>query len=271
MKPRPLQRGKGTSMLVFGVPGAGKTRLIGSGGRPLILRPPVDHTDSIELPSDAMEMVIEDWAGMLEAFQFIQQGGHEDFDWVWLDSISLFQDMGLDDIMADAIARKPARAIERGGQKIPEFGPDQGEYKTNFDRIAKWVRDMAGLADAGLINFGLTAHPFEWYDPVAEEDLWAPWVQGRGMSPKICGYMNVVAYLREVRKKDGGSVRVLMTDAEGFVGKDQYDAFPELNNGSHGIVDPTMPKIMKAIKDARGDGAASTKKSAPKRRRKKAA
>lgn len=267
-KPQPLRRGKGISMLVYGVPGAGKTRLLGSAERTLVIRPPVDHTDSIETPGNVKELVVSDWSGMLEAFQYLQQGGHEEFDWVWFDSISLFQDLGLDDIMADAIAKKPTRAIERGGQKIPEYGPDQGEYKINFDRVAKWVRDMTGLADAGLINFGITAHPFEWYDPIRQEDVWAPWVQGRNMSPKVCGYMNVVAYLRVVRRKDGSTVRVLLTEAEGFVGKDQYSAFPTLKNGDAGIVEPTMAKVMSAIETARGTKApGATKKATAKRRR----
>lgn len=260
-------------MLVYGVPGAGKTRLIGSAPRTLIIRPPMDHTDSIQDPGNVQEMVVTDWSSMLEAFQFVQQGGHEEFDWVWLDSISLFQDMGLDDVMSDAIARKPMRAVERGGVMIPEFGPDLQEYKVNMERLAKWVRDMSGMADSGLINFGITAHPFEWFDPVKDESVWAPWIQGRNMSAKVCGYMNIVAYL-EVVRKDEETFRVLLTDAEGFVGKDQFDCFPELRSGKHGIVEPTMDKVVEAIgssrnKTARKKPARKKNTTAASRRRKK--
>lgn len=231
---RSLQRAtsaKGICVMVFGVPGAGKTRFIGTGPKTLIIRPPVDHTDSIELPAEVDEVVVTSWNEMLEVYQHLQQGGHKDYEWVWLDSISLLQDTTLDDIWRDTLARRPDRAA---------FGLDQGEYGRNMERLQRWTRDMHGLTDLGQINFGLTAHPFEWYDPVKEEDVWAPYIQGKNMSPKICGYMHIVAYLAEVRRKDKPSRRVLMTSADGFVGKDQI-GIPEK------IADPTMPKLISEI------------------------
>jgi hypothetical protein len=264
-RPQPLDRGKGGfCILVYGVPGAGKTRFAGSGDRTLIIRPPVDHTDSIPADADVQEWVIDDWSGMLEAFQFLQQGGSEDYDWVWLDSISLIQDALLDDVMVDAIARKPARSVEKGGIRVPEFGPDQGEYKINFDRINKWVRDMVGLAKMGHFNFGITAHPVEIWDPIREEELWAPWVQGKNMSNKICGFMNLVAYLQEVRREGKPTQRLLLTEAPGFVGKDQFQALPELKSGRRGLVKPTVPELTKAIDAARGP--ARKRKKTKKRR-----
>lgn len=242
VNPQPLSAMKGVAMMVYGIPGAGKTRLIGTGESTLIIHPPTDHTDSIQLPADVEEVVVEDWSKMLEVFQWVYGEAHEQYNWIWLDSISLFQEHGLDDVFADAIARKPERA---------QFGPDKGEYGINMNRLAKWVRDMVALAKVGQINFGITAHPFEWWDPTKEEDVWAPYVQGKNMSPRICGYMNIVAML-QVNERDGEDPqRVLTTDAPGFVGKDQFDCFPQLKSGRHGIIDPTMPKIESAIKSAR--------------------
>lgn len=242
MEPQPLSRTKGIAMLVYGIPGAGKTRLISTAPRTLIVRPPIDHTDSILLRDNVAEMVVTGWSDMLEAFQYVQQGGYKNFDWVWLDSISLFQDTGLDDVFADAVARKPSRA---------EYGPDKGEYGINMDRLAKWVRDFVGLAKDGAVNFGVTAHPFSWYDPVKQEDVWAPWVQGKNMSPKICGYMNVVAHLAVAQRNGKPPQRVLLTDAEGFVGKDQFDAIPALKSGRHGLVEPTMEDVTRVINASR--------------------
>ena len=128
-----------------------------------------------------------------------------------------------------------------------------------MNRLQKWVRDMVGLANDGKLNFGITAHPFEWWDPVREEDVWAPYVQGKNMSPKICGYMNLVAYYAVVRREGKPPSRVLYTDADGFVGKDQYNAFPELKSGKHGLVNPTLADLEQAIKKA--------KKPQPSRRR----
>lgn len=244
-EPRPVTASRGVSVMIYGVPGAGKTRLIGTGPRTLILRPPTDHTDSIASGADVEELVVDDWASMFEVFQSLQQGELE-YEWVWLDSISLFQDHGLDDVFADAVARKPARA---------EYGPDKGEYGINMQRIGKLVRDMVGLASAGQFNFGLTAHPFEWWDPIQETDVWAPWIQGSNMSPKLCGYMNIVAVLQEVRRRDSDgdqpSQRLLLVDAPGHVGKDQLGCFPALKSGRHGFIDPTMGDVIEAIEASR--------------------
>lgn len=257
MEIRELRKGKTIKMLVFGVPGAGKTRLAGTGENTLIIRPPTDHTDSIVDGDTVRECVVEDWADMYEIFRLLQQGDGTEFDWVWLDSLSLFQDFGMDSVMLDAMTRRPDRAdaaLSTPDDPVPTYGPDQGEYKINFDRIAKWCREMIGVAETGAFNFGITAHPFEWYDPVKEETVWAPWIQGKGMSPKISGYMNVVAYLDVVRIEpddEDGEVeerRVLLTDAPGFYGKNQLGKFPRLSNGSVGLVEPTIPKVVEALR-----------------------
>lgn len=235
------RRGRGgVCMFLYGLPGAGKTRLIGSGPKTLILRPPTDHTDSITLPADVDEMELADWAGLLEVFQWMQQGGADRYEWVWLDSITLMQEYGLDDVFQAAIDRQPHRA---------QYGPDKGEYGINMSRLGKLVRDTVGLAKAGHFNFGMTAHVMELHDPVNDTELWAPQVQGKNMSHKFSGYMNIVAYLQ----KDDKGKRLLLTDAEGFVGKDQFDCFPELKSGRHGLVNPTMKDVDAAIKKARGN------------------
>lgn len=269
-QPQPVSIGKGTVMMLYGVNKVGKTRLIGGGKRTLIIRPPDDHTDSIEPGSDAQELVLTEWSEMFETFTWLQQGAHKDFDWVWLDTISLMQDRLLEDIMSDALMRRPDRGEDKGGTVVPTYGPDQGEYKTNFDRLAKWVRDMTGIAKAGAFNFGITAHPFEWYDPTKEEEIWTPWIQGKNMIPKICGYMNIIAYLQKTEdEKKGTSQRVLLVDAPGFLGGDQLDCFPELKSGRHGIVEPTMAKIESAIKKSPKRSGDASPAAKPKRKAKK--
>lgn len=271
VEPQPLGRGKCPAVMLFGVPGSGKTRFIATGGHNLIIRPPSDHTDSIESDADVTELVVSDWARMLEVFQWGQQGGFNEFDWVWLDSISLIQDHLLEDVLADAIARKPARAMNKGGVMVPEYGPDKGEYKINMERINKWVRDMVALAKEGRFCFGITGHPIEWYDPEKEKDVWAPWIQGKQMIPKICGFMNVVAYLSKVEREDKPPVSVLLTEADGFYGKDQFQAMPELKGGRRGMVSPTLDSFTDAIRKSRKTSPAAKKKTTKKPARKRPA
>lgn len=246
-------------MIVYGIPGSEKTRLLGS-GKTLIIRPPSEHTDSISLPTDCREVVVQDWADMFELFREIQQGMHKEYDWFALDSITLTQEIMLEDVLGDAIARKPTRAIDKGGTMIPEHGADQGEYKVNMDRLSTWTRNMVGLAKEGKFHFAMTAYPVEYWDPDIEANVWAPDVRGKNMIKKICGYMNTVAYLKKSKKEGGVTLTV---DSDGFIGKDQFNMFPKLKSGRHGLINPTLDDIVEAW--------AKTRKPATRRRKPAAA
>lgn len=268
VKPQKLRQGQGVCMLLFGFPGVGKTPLIGSSEvKTLIVRPPTDHTTSIRSPHNVQELVVPDWAGMYEAKRYAQQEGWKEFEWVWLDSLSVFQDFGLRDCLQDAVIRKPSRSVKKGGETIPELGADKGEYGTNMDRITAWIQDMCGFAAEGKFNFGIVCHPEEWFNPVTDETVLAPWIRGKGMIMKICGYMNIIAYLQEVQRDGKDPQLQLLTNAPGFYGKDQYGAFPKLKSGRRGIIAPTMAKVNDAIAAARvGSGTSSPSQAAPKKK-----
>lgn len=260
--PQSLDRSKGIAMIVYGIPGSEKTRLLGS-GKTLIIRPPSEHTDSIELPTDCEEVIVQDWSDMFELYREIHQGLWKEYDWFALDSITLSQEILLEDVLGDAIARKPTRAIQKGGLMVPEHGADQGEYKVNMDRLSKWTRDMVALAKEGKYHFAMTAYPIEYWDPDVEKEVWAPDVRGKNMIKKICGYMNTVAYIKQVKKEGKGAQVILTVDNEGFIGKDQFNMFPKLKSGRHGIVDPSLDDIVEAW--------AKTRKPATRRRKSTAA
>jgi len=238
---RPVSDREHVCMLVHGDVGTGKTSLIGSGGKEyktLILRPPVDHLQPIR-HSGCSEWVMQNWTDCFEALEYCRHEGME-WDWVWLDSISLWQDVGLDDIWQAAIDRKPSRR---------DYGPDKGEYGINMGRIGEFVRHMVG---PDLFNFGITAHSEDLPDPMSYDGdvKRLPWIQGKGMISKVSGYMNLVGYLDVRTREIRGEVRhqrVLHTQkTELYYAKDQFDAFP---NGQ--MINPTMPKIMEAINEAR--------------------
>jgi hypothetical protein len=230
------------NMLIFADPGAGKTTLIGTGGKQLktlLIRPPFDHVDPI-LGSGVKETIVRDWTEMLDVQEYLRHEG-EEWDWVWLDSISLFQDAGLDDRFAAAVENKPSRANQ---------GPDKPEYRVNMWRLEQWVRHTVG---AELFNLGITAHPF-WMTSQSKEDpdevveKLMPWIQGKSMPQKICGYMNIVGYYEVSPTKDNPERRMLYTKGNNrYYAKDQFDAL-----GKNGVmVDPTMPQIAKALEGKR--------------------
>lgn len=250
---QPVARSKHARVCIYGDPGVGKTRLIGtSPGRVLLISPPTDHADSL-LPGDKERVerrTVADWDGMWNTLDYLRHEG-DNWDWVWLDSVSLMQDHLLDDIWETVVREKPHRA---------RYGLDQGEYGINMFRIGQWMRHIVG---PDSFNFGFTAHAIQLLpsdDPEADRKL-MPWVQGKMMSPKLCGYMNQVLFMEVAKIGGKDDRRVLRTHAsERYYAKDQFD----MDQKSHRVVDPTMDKVVGLIEQSRGAplGAAPAKRRA---------
>lgn len=239
---------------IYSPPGKGKTRFVGSGENVLIIRPPTDHTDSIRggAGRNVREVVVHGWDDMDAVYRHLEDEG-EQYDVVAFDSISLFQDTGLDDLWSQVLAEKPQRK---------RYGLDKAEYGINMHRLGLWVRGVIGL---DKFNFVVTAHAF-WGTNLDDEDLLMPWVQGRNMPEKICGMVNMVGYM-EVRKlkldgEDKPKTRrvINFSSSERFYAKDQFDAFPKGR-----LVDPTMENFTAAIDAARAREAAAAKGSVGKK------
>jgi hypothetical protein len=241
--------------MIYGDPGIGKTTLIGTGGsafKTLIIRPPTDHTDPI-VGSGCQETIVRDWEQIWEVLEYLRHEGSV-WDWVWLDSISLMQDFGLDDVYDGILDRKgPVGSLARAARE--QFGPDQGEYRVNMWRLEQWIRHTVGAAD---FNFGVTAHPF-WYEPKDDdiEPYLMPWVQGKNMPNKICGMMNLVGYYqlreREVKgvKRQTRALHTMKTGT--WYAKSQFK-LPDgsgVFGDSGSIINPTIPKMMEAIEAGR--------------------
>jgi hypothetical protein len=244
------------SMLIHADIGWGKTSFIGSGGKDykiLLMRPPTDHVDPI-IGSGVKEMIVRNWEEIFEGLEYVQHEGHH-WDWFFLDSISLLQDIGLDDVYEGVLDRKgPVGSLARKDRE--QFGPDQGVYGVNMWRIGQWVRHMVG---AGTVNLGITAHSFYWEpndNGVTPPCIW-PWIQGRMMPAKISGMMNIVAFGSLQEREHRGKkrvARVLHTNAAeeyyakcGFKLPDGSSPFGPTGD----IISPTLPGIMEALKAAR--------------------
>ena len=230
----PLGVNEKVRILTYAYPGRGKTVLASTSaelGRTLLIRSPVDHIPRRALASGCEQALVHDWDEMYELLEYLRHEPDQ-YEWVWLDSISLWQDIGLDDVFQAAIERKPDRR---------RYGPDKGEYGINMGRLGEWMRFVVG---ANLFHFGVTAHPAHMTDPLTDSLILMPWVQGKQMAEKVCGYMNMVAYMEVRRRRNGSTYRVLYSQAtEDYYAKDQFDAFGEEGK----MTNPTMAKIMEAI------------------------
>lgn len=226
--------------MIIADPGTGKTSYIGTGAamglKTLIFRPPTDHIPASVMKSGAEQWIVNHWEDMEEGLTYCRYEGHE-WDWVWLDSISGWQDTGLDDIWAGVLAEHPHRK---------QYSYDKGEYRINMNRLGEWVRHMCGV---GTFNFGITAWGFETFNPFDEGAVhmqrW-PWIQGKGMPQRITGYMNFVGHMTTMKNAEQEWRRMYTQMTPQFFAKDQFDAFPK------GYVDnPDMPKVLDAIAKAR--------------------
>jgi hypothetical protein len=257
---QPVGASSKINLLLHADIGTGKTSFIGTGGsdyKILIMRPPIDHTDPI-IGSGVQEMIVRNWEEIFDGLEYVRHEG-ADWDWFWIDSISLLQDIGLDDVYEGVLDKKgPPGSQARKDRE--QFGPDRGEYRVNMWRLAQWIRHCVG---AGVVNLGITAHSFWWepnnnLDELTPACLW-PWIQGKNMPSKICGMMNVVGYM-EVETRERGNrkrqVRVLHTNkTERFYAKCQF----KLRDGSSvfgdgDVVNPTLPGITQSIMAGRPSG-----------------
>jgi hypothetical protein len=229
----------GINILIYGDNGVGKTPLIGSGSDTLILNcdPPESVLSARVAGSDADVWSIRDWSDAEEAHEYLRHSRHG-YRWVWCDSITGMQVGGMDGIMEDLVAAKPHR---------DRYIPDMAQYLQNMNRLRTWVRNMSGLP----FNFGITAHPFRWAQEDVEEEMIWPWVQGKGMPADICGFMNVIAFLR-IRKVTGADkeVKTVQTlyskDLPKYYARDRFSALPAVMNA------PTIPKIEALIMEKVG-------------------
>lgn len=264
---QPVDRLDWVRLILHAPPGWGKTSLIGSGAadgiKTLIIRSSMDLIPKRVLvaarqyPGMIDQVICDNWEKMTEIQEYLRLSNHG-YDWVWWDNISVAQDVLLDDIWQAVLAQRPDRAA-----LTPQGGLDKGEYGRNMERIQQWVRHMVG---ANSFHFGIMAHPMEGQHPTNDEGgyLLRPYVQGKQMTEKICGYANLVGFLELMEGDNGQQWRRLHTrESSRWYAKDQYDAFPK------GYIDnPSMGAIMKAIAASKQE---STSTTSPRRGRGKGA
>lgn len=242
---QPLGHSKHVFFGLHGFSSAGKTRFISTLPNTLILRPPIEHTESVKSPAKGVEeWVVRDWDEMLDdVLDYLRHEG-KNHDFVWLDSASGWQDVGLDDVWQDVVDKYPHR------KKTPV---DRGDYNANMVRLARFVRAAVGCDQ---FNFGFTAWPEDLYDEDGTAVL-MPWIQGKNMSNRLVGYMKLVCYLERVEtgpKDNKKIVRVLRWAENGkYFTKDQI-GLPE----SGRLINPDMPRLMKMINEARAQAKPAT-------------
>lgn len=224
----------GINILVYGDNGVGKTPFLATSPKCLILN--ADPPDSVLSAKSINKKVdvwqIPSWDEADQAHEYLRHEKHG-YEWVWLDSLPGLQEIGLGQIMEDLHAAKPHRNL---------YIPDKHEYLENMNRLRLWVRHMTSLP----FCFGMTAHPFRYEIEEDMEQVW-PWVQGKNMPQSICGFMNIIGFMRIRKSKKGVLEQVLYTKKlPKYYARDRYGVLPSP------MVNPTIPKIEQLINEALG-------------------
>jgi len=217
-------------MMVYGEPGVGKTVFAGSGKRTLLLVSDGAETISAAgMGSTADVWVTPEYEDIDEAFEYLRLEGHKEYDWVWVDNITMLQDQSMDRLMRELVEAKPSRN---------RWVPDQHEYLVNQNRLSTMIRSFKKLP----MNVGFTAHLMRTEDDEGRV-LYLPMIQGgKGqLSQKICSYMNIVGFLQAVRK-DGAIRREMILEK-----RSKYLAKGRFPGMAGTMVEPTLPKLESAI------------------------
>lgn len=237
------------NMMLYGEPGVGKSVFAGTAPNALILANNPDETVSM-VDSDADVWHVPDYHALSDAVEYVWHEGHSDYEWVWFDNGSLFQEQGMDQIMDDAVAAKP---------HLNRWIPDRPQYLTNQNRLGLMIRRLT----MAPINFGMTAHVQRVEDDDGRTILLPAFQGGQGLfAQRLCGYMNVVGYMKAVSSKDGGEKRYIYTRKTAkFQAKDRFRALEPKEEGL------TVPILMQKI-GSKGTPPSRAKRTARKRTRK---
>lgn len=245
--------------MLYSFPGWGKTSYLGTaaaaGMKALLIRSPMDQVPARILQSGTDEVIVKNWEdmtggdGILDFLRYSQHG----YEWVFFDSISIIQDVLLDDVWAGVIADKPGRAFKlddsgkiTGPNLSPTSGLDRGEYGRNMERLQQFIRHIVGV---NAYHFVITAHPHEGQHPSNDEGgfLLRPWIQGKNMTEKFCGYCNMVSFMEVIEEDDDTLIRRMhFRESPRYYAKDLFDAFPDGY-----LDDPTIPKVLAAVEAAK--------------------
>jgi len=235
------ERPKYIRAIIYGDPGTGKTVAIGKGmtklgDHPSMLLINADGPDGPEsIRQRGGDPDVWDVNGMEDLMEISDYLRHDqpEYDWVWLDSVTLLQESGMDRIMEGVVDRNPKRSL---------YIPDRPQYLLSQNWLGGWVRQMRALP----YNFGMSAHEMRIEDEDGEV-RYLPAIHGRqgDLSNKFCGYVSIVGRLHVVTTKRGGKerdVRVLETRRHGkYYGKDRFDA-----TGGR-VIEPSVQKITELV------------------------
>lgn len=229
---------------LVGPSGAGKTGFMADAKRNLYLTTDPEGTYTAKaLGSQADEIVCKTAKDFDEAYVWLAEEGHKEYDVVTVDNISETQKLYL-------YAAKEA-ALARGAKSDP-LVPDPSEYLRAQLAIVKCVKAMHDLP----MHVVWTAHQKGWEDEYGEPFYSMVLQGGKGeVAQTVLGYMNVNLFIEKM-EKDNKEIRRFWATYKGpYRGKDRTQSIGRYQDNL------TFPKLLKLFEESQkrinAQGAAS--------------
>lgn len=225
------------SMQLVAESGFGKTVLAGSEPSNLIISTDPEGTDSaLYAGSKAEQIVARSYADVEEAYSWLRDEGHKEYEWLTIDSGPEMQKI----FQATWLEKNRANA----GKRHPDVLGMDGHQVTQLQLI-RFIKQINDLPMHTL----WTALPMRLDDEEGEPYYLPSYHGGKGdVAQQVMGYMKVQGFgefVEDKKAKDGFIRRWHFQPYGPFKGKDRYDAL-----GAY-MDNPTLPEIASAIAERR--------------------
>ncbi|MGH7774446.1 MAG: AAA family ATPase [Candidatus Binatia bacterium] len=234
------------NFLFYGDPDSGKTTLIGSAARSLILACEPGYISAsrywqrqgIDVGPRKIR-IVNNSAMLLAGLDWLEGGGWKKFKWVILEGATSLESRVRLGYAAEAFDANPAKRVHRNL-------PDKPDYFNTQNYLRGVIPRLVDLP----VNTIVTAHAMRLTDDDGNRIVMPSFQQSDGaLSNFVCGMMHVVGHMKKVRNKKEKRLtrRILFSEridpdsGTRYVAKDQFDVLPRI------MTDTSMPEIMKHI------------------------
>ena len=236
---------KWLNILVYGMPGAGKTRFAGSaaevsemtpmlyidveGGTKSIkdLYPDVDTVRVKTIYDKGGRAKKTAWGQLNDIYSELKKGEIA-YQTVVIDNITEAYQLAMQDVMTKLLAENPDRDFDV---------PAQREWGKASAQMRRWIRNMRDLD----LNVIITAHEANQTDDNGNVKSVTPSLPGK-LAMEVAGFFDEVFYIYTKQDKELGIVRKLQTQPAGkYIAKDRSDKLPLV------VSDPKMAVIYQEV------------------------
>lgn len=237
--------------LIYAPSGYGKTVLAGTAPRALFLTVEAAGTESAAARGSAAdEWVIEEWADLQEAFLWLKQEGHRQYDWVIVDSLSEMEELCWKDQL-EAVGKEFEARIQ-------DYGIVDRRVKKLVDQFNRLPINVLYTAQ----QMGLEVEDDDGDSITKVLPLVGRVKGGAPLSNRICGMVTLIGLLTVKQDDDKNEFRRLWVHGgERWIAKDRHDTF------SRYIDEPNIAEMVEAVdvRRAAGNEPAAKKTATPKK------